>query len=68
MSVGTVKWFNSSKGYGFIEPEDGGADVFVHITAVQASGMDGLEEGQKLSFDLEEARNGKTNAVNLQKQ
>ena len=67
MSVGTVKWFNSAKGYGFIEPEDGGADVFVHITAVQASGMDGLEEGQKLSFDLEEARNGKTNAVNLQK-
>jgi CspA family cold shock protein len=68
MSVGTVKWFNSTKGYGFIEPEDGGADVFVHITAVQASGMDGLEEGQKLSFDLEEAKNGKTNAVNLQKQ
>ena len=68
MSVGTVKWFNSTKGYGFIEPEDGGADVFVHITAVQASGMDGLEEGQKLSFDLEESRNGKTNAVNLQKQ
>ena len=68
MSVGTVKWFNSTKGYGFNEPEDGGADVFVHITAVQASGMDGLEEGQKLSFDLEEARNGKTNAVNLQKQ
>ena len=68
MSVGTVKWFNSAKGYGFIEPEDGGADVFVHITAVQASGMDGLEEGQKLSFDLEEARNGKTSAVNLQKQ
>ena len=68
MSVGTVKWFNSTKGYGFIEPDDGGADLFVHITAVQASGMDGLEEGQKLSFDLEEARNGKTNAVNLQKQ
>ena len=67
MSVGTVKWFNSTKGYGFIEPEDGGADVFVHITAVQASGMDGLEEGLKLSFDLEEAKNGKTNAVNLQK-
>ena len=68
MSVGTVKWFNSTKGYGFIEPEDGSADVLVHITAVQASGMDGLEEGQKLSFDLEEARNGKTNAVNLQNQ
>jgi len=68
MSVGTVKWFNSTKGFGFIEPEDGGADVFVHITAVQASGMDGLEEGQKVSFDLEEAKNGKTNAVNLEKQ
>jgi len=68
MSVGTVKWFNSTKGFGFIEPEDGGADVFVHITAVQASGMNGLEEGQKVSFDLEEAKNGKTNAVNLEKQ
>ena len=68
MSVGTVKWFNSTKGFGFIEPENGGADVFVHISAVQASGMDGLDEGQKVSFDLEEARNGKTNAVNLQKQ
>ena len=68
MSVGTVKWFNSTKGFGFIEPEDGGADVFVHITAVQASGMDGLEEGQKISYELEEGRNGKTNAVNLQNQ
>jgi len=68
MSVGTVKWFNSTKGFGFIEPEDGGADVFVHITAVQASGMNGLEEGQKISYELEEGRNGKTNAVNLQNQ
>ena len=68
MSVWTVKWFNSTKGFGFIEPDEGGADVFVHITAVQASGMDGLAEGQKVSYDLEEARNGKTNAVNLQKQ
>ena len=66
MSVGTVKWFNSTKGFGFIEPENGGADVFVHITAVQASGMNGLEEGQKVSYELEEGRNGKTNAVNLQ--
>ena len=49
MSVGTVKWFNSTKGFGFIEPEDCGADVFVQITAVQASGMNGLEEGQKVS-------------------
>ena len=68
MSVGTVKWFNSTKGFGFIEPEDGGADVFVHITAVQASSMNGLEEGQKVSYELEEGRNGKTNAVNLQNQ
>ena len=68
MSVGTVKWFNSTKGFGFIEPEDGGAGVFVHITAVQASGMNGLEEGQKVSYELEEGRNGKTNAVNLQNQ
>ena len=68
MSVRTVKWFNSTKGFGFIEPEDGGADVFVHITAVQASGMNGLEEGQKVSYELEEGRNGKTNAVNLQNQ
>ena len=68
MSVGTVKWFNSTKGFGFIEPEDGGADVFVHITAVQASGMNGLEEGQKVSYELEEGRNGKPNAVNLQNQ
>ena len=68
MSVGTVKWFNSTKGFGFIEPEDGGADVFVHITAVQASGMNGLEEGQKVSYELQEGRNGKTNAVNLQNQ
>ena len=68
MSVGTVKWFNATKGFGFIEPEHGGADVFVHITAVQASGMNGLEEGQKVSYELEEGRNGKTNAVNLQNQ
>ncbi len=66
MSVRTVKWFNSTKGFGFIELEDGGADVFVHITAVQASGMNGLEEGQKVSYELEEGRNGKTNAVDLQ--
>ena len=65
MSVGTVKWFNSTKGFGFIEPEDGGADVFVHITAVQASGMNGLEEGQKVTYELVEGRNGKTNSVNL---
>ena len=68
MDVEIVKWFNSTKGFGFIEPEDGGADVFVHITAIQASDMNGLEEGQKVYYELEEGRNGKTNAVNLQNQ
>mgnify|MGYP005848772177 FL=1 len=64
MTSGTVKWFNSRKGYGFIQPEDGSDDVFVHITAVQESDMESLTEGQKLNFDLEENR-GKTAAVNL---
>jgi cold shock protein len=65
MAQGTVKWFNSTKGFGFIAPSDGGSDVFVHISAVQRAGMNGLNEGQTLSFDLEE-RNGKTSATNLQ--
>ena len=66
MPTGTVKWFNVTKGYGFIEPEDGGKDVFVHITAVQRSGMEGLNEGQKISYELEEGRNGRMAATNLQ--
>ena len=65
MSVGTVKWFNATKGYGFIEAEDQSSDVFVHITAVQAAVMTELKEGQKVSFDLETGNNGKTSAVNL---
>lgn len=66
MANGTVKWFNGTKGYGFIQPEDGSADVFVHISAVERSGMRGLQEGQKVSFDLErDPRKGKTAAVNL---
>lgn len=65
MPTGTVKWFNVTKGYGFIEPEDGGKDVFVHITAVQRSGMEGLNEGQKISYELEEGRNGRMAATNL---
>ena len=65
MSTGTVKWFNPQKGYGFIEPEDKSTDVFVHITAVQNSGMDGLAENQAVSYDLETGQNGKTSAVNL---
>jgi CspA family cold shock protein len=65
MSVGTVKWFNTTKGYGFIEPEDQSSDVFVHITAVQAAGLTDLQEGQKVSFELETGKNGKTSAANL---
>jgi CspA family cold shock protein len=62
MPTGTVKWFNATKGYGFIEPDEGGSDVFVHISAVQKAGMDGLNEGQKISYELEPGRNGKTAA------
>ncbi|MDB2324013.1 MAG: cold shock domain-containing protein [Bacteroidetes bacterium] len=65
MSQGTVKWFNTQKGYGFINPDDQGDDVFVHITAVQNSGLNGLNEDQKVTYDLEEQRNGKVAAVNL---
>jgi CspA family cold shock protein len=67
MPVGTVKWFNDQKGYGFIQPEDGSKDVFVHISAVERAGMRGLNEGQKISFELEtDGRSGKQSAVNLQ--
>jgi CspA family cold shock protein len=66
MSTGTVKWFNPSKGYGFIEPDDGSKDVFVHISAVERSGMGNLREGQRLSFELERGQQGKVSAVNLQ--
>tara|TARA_B100000676_G_scaffold55352_1_gene54453 strand:+ start:1507 stop:1716 length:210 start_codon:yes stop_codon:yes gene_type:complete len=65
MATGTVKWFNSTKGYGFIEPEDGGKDAFVHISAVERAGLNGLNEGQKVSYDLEPGRNGKSSAENL---
>ena len=66
MATGTVKWFNGQKGYGFIQPTDGSQDVFVHISAVERSGLGGLNEGQKLSYDLERGQQGKTSAVNLQ--
>jgi len=65
MSTGTVKWFNPTKGYGFIAPEDGAKDVFVHISAVERAGLAGLREGQKVSFDLERGKQGRVSAVNL---
>jgi cold shock protein len=66
MSKGTVKWFNSQKGYGFIQPDDGGKDVFVHIRAVERAGMSNLNEGQKVSFDVvADRRTGKSSAENL---
>ncbi|MGZ3274380.1 MAG: cold-shock protein [Caulobacteraceae bacterium] len=67
MQVGTVKWFNSEKGFGFIQPEEGGADVFVHVSAVERAGINALREGQKLSFELErDKRTGKTSADKLE--
>jgi CspA family cold shock protein len=66
MAVGTVKWFNPAKGFGFIQPEDGSKDVFVHISAVERSGIGNLSEGQKISFDVErDAKSGKSSAANL---
>lgn len=67
MSTGTVKWFNGQKGFGFIQPDDGGVDVFVHISAVERAGMASLHEGQKIGFEMQrDARNGKMSAANLQ--
>ena len=67
MNKGTVKWFNGTKGFGFIQPDDGATDVFVHISAVERAGMHGLAEGQKLTFDLvEDRKTGKSSADNLQ--
>ncbi len=64
MATGTVKWFNPTKGYGFIQPDQGGQDVFVHITALEAAGLRSLNEGQKVSYELA-TNKGKTSAVNL---
>ncbi len=66
MTIGTVKWFNAQKGFGFIQPEDGSKDVFVHISAVERSGLVRLNEGQKVSFDIERGQQGKLAAINLQ--
>jgi CspA family cold shock protein len=65
MATGTVKWFNPSKGFGFIEPEDGSKDAFVHISAVERAGLSSLSEGQKVSYELQPGQNGKSSAENL---
>lgn len=65
MPIGKVKFYNSEKGYGFIEPEDGGKDSFVHVTAIQAAGMSTLEKDQRVSYEIERGQNGKESAVNL---
>ena len=67
MASGTVKWFNAQKGFGFIQPDNGGKDVFVHATALERAGMRGLREGQKISYELQtDQRTGRASAVNLQ--
>ena len=66
MPTGTVKWFNAQKGYGFIQPQDGSKDVFVHISAVERAGLGSLNEGQTLTYELQTGQQGKTSAVNLQ--
>ena len=65
MANGTVKWFNTTKGYGFIAPEDGGKDIFVHISAVEGSGLTGLVDNQKVTYDLEAGRDDRESAVNI---
>ncbi len=65
MTIGTVKWFNSAKGFGFIEPEDGSKDAFVHISAVERAGIMSLDEGQKVEYELQPGRDGKSSAENL---
>ena len=65
MATGKVKWFNPTKGFGFIEPDDGGKDAFVHISAVERAGMDGLREGQKVEYELVPGQNGRSSAENL---
>ena len=68
MATGTVKWFNPTKGYGFLQPSDGGSDVFVHISAVEQAGLTSLNEGDVIEYELEKGRNGKYAATNLRKE
>ena len=65
MATGTVKWFNSAKGYGFIQPEDGSKDVFLHVSAVESAGLQSPDEGQKVEYELESGKDGKTSAGNI---
>jgi CspA family cold shock protein len=65
MATGTVKWFNSQKGFGFIQPDDGGKDVFLHVSAVESAGLQSPADGQKVEYELESGRDGKTSAGNL---
>jgi CspA family cold shock protein len=67
LQTGTVKWFNATKGYGFIQPETGGPDVFVHVSAVERAGFDSLREGERVQYELARGNNGKTSAENLKR-
>jgi cold shock protein len=67
MQTGTVKWFNAQKGFGFIQPDNGGPDVFVHISAVERAGLDNLREGERIQYELEQGRNGKSAAEELKR-